>query len=180
MAVLAANGDPVAQNLLAAALYEELHELARRRFTPRRFVGSTLQPTAIVNEAFARMLGRSNADPRSRSHFLATAATIMRGVVVDHARARNARKRGGGMRKIQLSAIGIASTKNELDAVALDDLLKALSKLCPRTARVVEMRVFAGMTVPETAAALGVSERTIKGDWRTATAWLRAELQDTL
>lgn len=137
----------------------------------------TLQPTALVHEAWLKLGAASNLEVNDRAHFMAIAATAMRQILVDHARARGAAKRGGGARRLSLSDLDATSGQTAPDEIlAIDDSLRRLEALSSRQARVVEMRVFAGMTVPETAEALGVSTRTVEMDWRMARAWLATEL----
>jgi len=171
-------GDGAAQERFTTTLYGELRELAGR-YLKRRPVGDlTLQPTVILNEALLRMLGPDELDIKSRTHFCATAAVAMRCVVVDHARSRKTKKRGGDLGRVTLDTGDAVVSDSFVDAVMLSDLLDHFADLSERGAKVVELKIFAGMTVPEIAEALGVSERTVKGDWRTAQAWLRAELAD--
>jgi RNA polymerase sigma-70 factor (ECF subfamily) len=125
-----------------------------------------------------RLIGRDAADYRSRTHFLATAATAMRSVLVDCARARGAAKRGGGWCRITLDEAAALQPQSEIDLSALDEALARLARLKGRAARIVELRFFGGLSVEEVADCLGVSARTVKGDWRTARAWLRAELAE--
>jgi len=175
----ASRGDQAAVRNLAPAVYDELRALARRYFPPGKVTGSnTLQPTALVHEAFLRLIGQDTVDYRSRTHFLAMAATAMRSVLVDHARARGAAKRGAGWCRITLDNAVALQPQQELDFSALDEALAKLAQLKERAAKIVELRFFGGMSVEEVADHLGVSARTVKGDWRTARAWLRAELAE--
>jgi RNA polymerase sigma factor (TIGR02999 family) len=157
-------------------LYQEMRALARR-YMSRERPDHTLQPTALVNEAFLRLSGSRQTDWRSDTHFLAMAATHMRRILVDHARAANSKKRGSRARQITLvDELAIADDR-PLDVLVVDEALTRLAERSERQARVVEMRLFSGMTVGEVAAALSVSERTVKGDWRVARAWLARELR---
>lgn len=175
----ASRGDQEAVRRLAPLVYDELRALAHQYFPPKGAAGTaTLQPTALVHEAFLRLIGHDAADYQSRTHFLATAATAMRSVLVDHARARGAAKRGGGWCRITLDEAAAFQPENEVDLSALDEALARLARLKQRAARIVELRFFGGMSVEEVADCLGVSARTVKGDWRTARAWLRAELAE--
>ncbi len=141
--------------------------------------GGLLQPTALVHEAWLKLGGSSGLEVRDRAHFLSVAATAMRQILVDHARARGAAKRGGGIRPMDLHSIDLASDgATPPEILEVDECLTRLARLDPRQAQVVEMRVFAGMTVEETAEALGVSPRTVELDWRMARAWLLRELSD--
>ena len=170
-----ARGDVETVERLTPILHSELHELAERLLGRER-PGHTLQATALVNEAFLRMVGQDAARIRGRAHFLALAATIMRRILVDHARARRRLKRGGASKPVTLHE-GIAVLgESSLDVLAIDEALGELAALDARQARVVELRFFAGASHAEIAAALGVAERTIDDDWRMARAWLRARL----
>ncbi len=164
-------GEEMDADRLLATLYDELRLIARHHLRDER-PGHTLQPTALVHEAYLR-LGSASAF-ESRSHFLRTASQVMRRVLVDHARARNAAKRAGGVR-VTLDE-GLVGTGPAVDMLALDDALTRLAEAEPRWARVVELRFFAGLEVVEAAALLGVSEITVKRDWRFARAWLAREL----
>ena len=173
----ASRGDPEAVRRLAPLVYDELRALAGKYLPLRGGAGTaTLQPTALVHEAFLRLIGHDAADFKSRTHFLATAATAMRSVLVDYARARGAAKRGAGWCRITLDEAAAFQAETALDLCALDEALARLAHLKRRAARIVELRFFGGMSVEEVANCLGVSVRTVKGDWRTARAWLRAEL----
>src|SRR4029078_3926877 len=153
----------------------ELHTIAERLMSRER-PGLTLQPTALVNEAFIRLLDVDQIQWQSRAHFLAMAARLMRRVLVDAARTRHAAKRGAGAEKVLLedSAIGAAEPGREV--IALPDALEALAAVDPRKSRVVELRYFGGMTVDETAEVLGVSPETVHRDWKMARVWLVREL----
>ena len=125
-----------------------------------------------------RLAAQNNVEIQDRGQFSAIAARVMRQILIDHARRRNAQKRGGGAPRIMVDALDeLASTNPDLDVVELDDLLTKLEQFNPRHARVIEMRFFAGMSVPETAEALGISETTIKADWQMARSWLQAQLK---
>jgi RNA polymerase sigma-70 factor (ECF subfamily) len=177
--VRASRGDQEAVRRLVPLVYDELRALAHHYLPPKGAAGAaTLQPTALVHEAFLRLIGQDAADYQSRTHFLATAATAMRSVLLDYARARGAAKRGGGWLRITLDEAAALQAETELDLCALDEALARLAQLKQRAARIVELRFFGGMTVEEVADCLGVSVRTVKGDWRTARAWLRAELAE--
>jgi RNA polymerase sigma factor (TIGR02999 family) len=176
----ASRGDPDAVRRLAPLVYDELRALAHQYLSPTRAAGTvTLQPTALVHEAFLRLIQQDAVDFKSRTHFLATAATAMRSVLVDYARARGAAKRGGGWCRVTLDEAATFQPENEVDLAALDEALARLARLKQRAARIVELRFFGGMSVEEVADCLGVSARTVKGDWRTARAWLRAELAES-
>ncbi|MBL9140955.1 MAG: sigma-70 family RNA polymerase sigma factor [Phycisphaerae bacterium] len=169
-------GKEAARSALLEGVYGELRALAGSMLRGQGN-GQTLQPTALVHEAWLKLGAATGLQIQDRAHFMAIAATAMRQILVDQARARNAAKRGGGARRLSLDDLSATSgdTAPE-DVIAIDDCLKRLEALDARQARVVEMRVFAGMTVPETAEALSVSTRTVELDWRMARAWLAREL----
>jgi len=167
-------GDPSAADRLLPVLYRELHRLAEG-YLNRERPGHTLQATALVNEAWLKLADQS-ATWQSRAHFLGVAAQAMRRILVDHARRRAAQKRGGNGARVTLADDVAAVAGGDVDLVLLDDALDRLAALDARQARVVEMRFFAGLDVVETAAALGVSEKTVKRDWAAAKAWLHREL----
>jgi RNA polymerase sigma factor (TIGR02999 family) len=158
-------------------VYDRLRQLARRHLARER-AGHTLQPTALVHEAYLRLAGHHRIQWQDRGHFLALAATTMRRVLVSHARGRLAEKRGGGGAALSLDDVPAPAVERAEELVALDDALEALAAFDPRQARVVELRYFGGLTVEETAAALGVSPATVKLDWSLARAWLRRELTE--
>ena len=137
--------------------------------------GHTLQTTALVNEAYVRLAGVDGTPFRDRTHFFAMAATMMRRILVDHARAHAADKRGGGVTLIRLDD-RIAAAETNVDLLSLDDALTRLAVMDPQQARIVELRFFTGLTVEETAEALEISPATVKRDWAIAKAWLRHEL----
>jgi len=140
--------------------------------------GHTLQPTALVNEAYMRLVDQRDVTWQNRAHFLGIAAQVMRRILVDHARARLTAKRGGGVAPITLAgaAHGGAQETDDVDLLALHDALERLAALDPEQARLVELRYFGGLTIEETAEALGVSPATVKREWALARAWLRREL----
>lgn len=142
----------------------------------RERTGHTLQPTALVNEVYLRLVGGKEIHWQSRSHFFALAATQMRRILVDRARARRYQKRGGGATRFPLDEAVDMAEMRAYDLVALDDALTALAKFDERKSRVIEMRFFAGLSVEETAEVLRVSPETVKRDWRIARLWLRREL----
>jgi RNA polymerase sigma factor (TIGR02999 family) len=161
------------------AVYAELHAQAARAMgheTPDH----TLQPTALVSEAYLRLIDQRRVQWRNRSHFFGVAAQLMRRILVDHARARHAAKRGGGMPQITLDgADGAHAAPDEsgVDVLVLHEALERLAAIDPRQARVVELRYFGGMNIEDTAEALDISPATIKREWAVARAWLRRELQ---
>ncbi len=159
-------------------VYDELRSLARRYMRSERRE-HTLQPTALVHEAYLRLVDRPRVDWRGRTHFFAVGARVMRHLLIDHARGRGRKKRGGGRYRVTLTDWRAAGGEAGLDPGELLDLDAALEKLArvdEREARVVELRFFAGLTVAEVAHALGVSKRTVEQDWTHARAWLRREL----
>ncbi len=152
-------------------VYEELRRLAERSFRQQP-VGHTLQPTALVHEAYLKLAARDDAPWDDRTHFLAHAATAMRHILVDHARARATEKRGGDRRRISLDQELAADREREVDVLALNEALESLAAFDERKARVIELRFFAGLSIDETATALGVSAVTVSTDWRFARAWI--------
>lgn len=173
-----AAGDSGAAARLFPIVYDELRHLAAavlRRERPSH----TLQPTALVHEAFLRLVGVKAANVQDRSHFIAIAARAMRRVLVDHARSRAALKRGVGESRLCIDDVDVAASPgSDVDLVGLDQALERLAALDERQARIVELRFFGGLTVEETAAVIAASERTVKRDWQMARAWLRRELAD--
>lgn len=170
-------GDKAALDELMPLVYQELRQLAAN-YLKREKPGHTLQPTALINEAYLRLIDQNTPRFESRAHFYAVAARLMRQILVDHARTRIAAKRGGGQQKISLDdAPNIAARDDAEELLALDEALKKLASFDERKARVIEMRSFAGMSVEETAHALGVSEPTVKRETKLAQSWLRSELE---
>jgi RNA polymerase sigma factor (TIGR02999 family) len=170
-------GDPEASAQLAAATHGELLRLARNLLRGERR-GHTLEPGALVNEAWLRLIGPEQPDWRDRLHFLGIAARLMRQVLVDHARRRDAGKRGGDWRRVTLDERGTGGTVPlEADMFDLHRALERLEELDERQARVVELRFFGGLTVPEIGELLGAAESTIHADWALARAWLARELE---
>lgn len=163
---------------LLELLYAELRGAAGRLMARER-EAHTLQPTALVHEAWLRLVDQDRIAWTDRAHFYGIAARCMRQVLVDHARARAADKRGGGWAQVTLDEGLLAGERRELELLGLDEALSRLAELDPRAAQVVERRVFGGMTIEEIAADLGVSPRTIDGDWATARLWLARELENT-
>jgi len=170
-------GDPVALEQLAPMVQQELRSIARQ-YLHRQHPGHTLTPTALVNEAFLRLLGADCADWVDRAHFFAFCAQVMRRILVDSARARGSEKRGGNVRRVAVDESIDASPERDSELVALDDALEALARLDPRKAKVVELRFFAGLSVEETAAVLDISQQSVMRDWKLARAWLTVELSD--
>ena len=168
-------GDEAALQQLIPVVTAELHRLARR-YMRRERRDHTLQTTALVNEAYIRLIDASRVRWQNRVHFFAMSARLMRRILVDHARSRQFAKRGGGAHKVSFDETQVTLERG-LDVVALDDALTSLAALDHRRSQVVEMRFFAGLTVDETAEALGVSPETVMRDWRAAKAWLKRELR---
>ena len=171
-------GDPAALEALLPAVYDELRRLAQRAMRRER-TGHTLQPTALVHEAYLRLVEQRRADWHNRAQFLGVAARLMRRILVDHARARHAAKRGAGATQVTLGgcdAPGVAIEESAPDVLALHEALERLAALDAAQARLVELRYFGGLTIEEAAAALGVSPATLKREWVVARAWLRREL----
>lgn len=174
----AAGGGRPAHPLAAALMprvYEELRAIAAARLALER-PGHTLQPTALVHEAFLKLAEQHRAQWNDELHFQAVAAEAIRRILVDHARTRKADKRTPPGDRVTISTSLDAAQDDGLDLVELDDALNRLSQLSPRQARIVELRFFAGLSVEQTARALELSEGTVKGDWRLARAWLQREL----
>ncbi len=167
---------PEASSLLPE-VYAELRALAAARLRGEA-AGHTLQPTALVHEVYLKLARQSRAQWKDTGHFFAVAAQALRRVLVDHARGRRAAKRGGLIHRLTISTELDAAAPEEVDLLALDEVLEQLARLSPRQAQIVEMRFFAGMEVSEVARVLGVSESTVKGEWRMARAWLQQKLSE--
>lgn len=170
-----AAGDGDAAAALMPLVYDELRRLAAAHLAHER-PDHTLQPTALANEAYLKLVDQTRAQWKDRAHFLAVAAQAIRRILIDHARRHRAAKRDGGKRLTLSFADDLARRPAEIDLLELEDALDRLAALSERQAKVVEFRFFAGLDVEETAEALGVSPRTVKGDWRVARAWLQHEL----
>ena len=168
-------GDAQAAERVYELLQAELRHLADREMR-RQEPGHSLQPTALVNEAWIKLVGGDGRSYDNRGHFLGVAAKAMRSVLVDHARAKRAARRGGGALRVELDDALAAYEERAYDLVALDDALEALARVDERLARIVELRFFAGLEHGEVAEALGISLRTVERDWRTARAWLHERL----
>jgi len=169
------DGDQAAIEKLAPLVYEELHRLAKRYMSDEH-AGHTLQTTALVNEAYLRLVDSANSNWESRTHFFGVCAQVMRRILVDWARSRQALKRGGAVISLDLDEALAAANRPDTDLVAVDDALTALAVVDPRKSRVVELRFFGGLSVKETADVLKVSEETVHRDWKLAKSWLRREL----
>ncbi len=169
-------GDEDALGRLTPLIYEGLKKLAAKSLRGER-TGHTLQPTALVSEAYLRLVDQDRVQWKSRAHFFAIAAQIMRRVLVDHARRRGTEKRRAQAMAVSLDeALGVAEER-DVDLVRLDEALNALAELDPRQCQVIELRFFGGLTIDETAAVLGVSPATVKLDWTMAKAWLFDQLE---
>jgi RNA polymerase sigma-70 factor, ECF subfamily len=169
------SGDRSALDELVPLVHQELRRLARSQMRGERD-NHTLQTTALVNEAFLRLIDLRRIRWQDRAHFLALSAQLMRRVLVDHARTRNYRKRGGGAATVALDDVAVAVPERAADLVALDEALEDLARVDPRKSRVVELRFFGGLSVEETAEALNVSPETVMRDWRLAKVWLLREM----
>jgi RNA polymerase sigma factor (TIGR02999 family) len=169
------NGDRAALDKLVPVVEEELRRLAHR-YMSRERAGHTLQTTALVNEAFVRLVNRRNVQWQNRAHFFGIAAQLMRTILVDHARSHASVKRGGGAHKLELDEAMVVSQQKASEVLALDEVLKQLALIDPQQSRIVELRFFGGLTVEETAEVLHLSPATIKREWSTAKAWLYREL----
>jgi RNA polymerase sigma-70 factor, ECF subfamily len=165
------DGDETALDKLFPLVYKELRRLAHH-YMRRERAGHTLQTSALVNEAYIRLIDHKGMRWQNRAHFYGVAAQAMRRILVDHARSRNYDKRGGNAQMVELDEAAIVAQKQAADLVALDDALRGLAALDPRKSQIVEMRYFGGMSVAETAEALGVSTVTVMRDWSSAKAWL--------
>jgi len=171
-------GDATALERLLPLVHDDLRRLARHQMHGER-AGHTLQTTALVNEAYIRLIDASRVQWQDRTHFFAMSARLMRRILVDHARSRKAQKRGGPLRALSLEEALLISPERGSDLVALDDALKALAAFDARKCQVVELRYFGGLTAEESAEALQVSRETILRDWRLAKAWLLRELSES-
>ena len=169
-------GDQAALEQLMPLVHDELRRLARRHMAHER-VGHTLQATALVNEAFVRLIDVRQVKWQDRAHFFAMSSRLMRRILVDFARSKGYQKRGGGAQKVSLDDALVVATEPGQDLVALDDALNALAAFDARKSQVVEMRFFGGLSVEETAEALNVSVDTVMRDWKLAKAWLLRELK---
>jgi RNA polymerase sigma factor (TIGR02999 family) len=168
-------GDQAALERLASVVYEELRRMARRYMKNER-PGNTLQTTALVNEVYLRLVDVQNVDWQHRAQFFAISAQMMRRVLVDAARARGSRKRGGGAVKVNIDETAVLSPQPDASIMALDEALEAFSHVAPRQAQVVELRYFGGLSEEEIVEVLKISPRTVRRDWDFAKAWLMREL----
>ncbi len=171
----AAAGDRGSVDALMAAIYGDLKRLAASHLQSERR-NHTLQPTALVHEAYLKLIGQRNTDWKDRVHFFAVASRIIRRILVDHARERGAAKRGGGRERVDLDQAHEQLSVSGVDMLALDDALVALAEIDARQAEIVELRFFGGLTVEEVAQLLSIAPRSVDRDWRCAKAWLFCRL----
>ncbi len=173
------SGDPSAAEQLLPLVYEELKKLAAQRFA-REKPGQTLQATALVHEAYLRLLGPGNSQRpwSSRGHFFAAAAEAMRRILIDNARRKQSAKHGGNLGRIELDENHLSVAEPSLDLIALDEALNQLAARNARQAELVKLRFFAGLTISQAADALGISESTANADWAYAKAWLRLQMSE--
>ncbi|HVI72559.1 MAG TPA: sigma-70 family RNA polymerase sigma factor [Pyrinomonadaceae bacterium] len=169
------DGNQSALDELYPLVYEELHKLARR-YMSRERKGHTLQTTALINEAYVRLVDQRNVHWANRSHFFAISAQIMRRILIDHARRHAYAKRGGGAQQVSLEEVAVVAREQSSDILRLDEALKILAKMDPRRCHVVELRYFGGLSNEEIAGVLKVSENTVTRDWNLARAWLYQQL----
>jgi RNA polymerase sigma-70 factor, ECF subfamily len=169
------NGDKTASDRLMPLVHAELKRLARR-YMSRENPGHTLQTSALLNEAYIRLVDQQSVSWVNRTHFFAVAAQVMRHVLIDHARRHLYAKRGGGARHVSLEDAGAVNDRRAAELVALDDALKDLANLDPRKSQIIELRFFGGLSVEETAEALDISPITVTREWRSAKAWLHREM----
>jgi RNA polymerase sigma factor (TIGR02999 family) len=169
------NGDSSALDELTPLVYDALRQLAARALRHER-PGHTLQPTALVHEAYLKLVDQTRIQWQDRDHFFAITSQVIRRVLVSYARNRNASKRGGGSTVVALDESMTPSPGRDVDLIALDDALKTLSKMDPQQARIIELRYFGGLSIESTAQMLGISTSTVSRDWTLARAWLQREL----
>jgi RNA polymerase sigma factor (TIGR02999 family) len=171
----AGEGEPVDMGTLLPLVYDRLRAIAAHRMAGERR-GHTLQATALVHEAYLKLVGEKPLPVRSRAHFYAAAAEAMRRILIDHARGKRRAKRGGGRRGLPLDVVDLASRENLEEIASVDEAVRRLEKRDGRLAEVVKLRFYAGLSVAETAEVLGVTDRTIRTDWALARAWLQRDL----
>lgn len=169
------NGDPAALEQLVPVVHRELRNLARH-YLNRESPGHTLQPTALVNEAFLKLIGGNTVRWENRAHFFGIAAKLMREILVDHARRRKQLKRGGDALRVSLTSADASTDRKDSDVLALDDALKSLAEFDELKSRIVELRFFGGLTEEETSAALNIPLRTLQREWRLTRAWLSNQM----
>jgi RNA polymerase sigma-70 factor, ECF subfamily len=173
------NGNQTALDKLYPLVYDELHKMARR-YMNRERQGHTLQTTALINEAYVRLVDQKQVHWQNRAHFFAISAQIMRRILIDHARRYDYAKRGGGAEKISLDEIAIVALEPASAVLLLDEALNRLGEIDPRRSQVVELRYFGGLSNEEIAGVLKISENTVTRDWNMARAWLYQELRETV
>ena len=173
----AGQGDDNAASQLLPLIYDQLKDLARQRMAMER-KGHTLQATALVHEAYLRLIGEGDVPWAGRAQFFRAAADAMRRILIEHARARGRVKRGGGHRRLPLDVVDLATEVDVCEVIALDDAVTRLEKISPGVAEVVRLRFYAGLSEKETAQALGVTDRTVRREWTYARAWLFSQLTD--
>jgi RNA polymerase sigma factor (TIGR02999 family) len=172
------SGDREALDALVPLVYDQLRRIAQNHLRNER-PGHTLQSTALVHEAYVRLIRQDLPEWQNRAHFFAVAAQLMRQILVDHARAHRADKRGGSACRLNLDEAQQDPQPIDVDVIALDDALKTLSEMDPQQGKVVELKFFGGLSIEDTAEVLGISSSTVKRDWITARAWLHRELDRT-
>ena len=173
------NGDKAALDRVIPLVYQELRRLAHRQMRRER-AGDTLQTTALVNEAYLRLVDYERMQPRDRAHFLAIAAQAMRRILIERARSRHSAKRGSGAQQVSLDQAADVSDERAADVLALDQALTQFAAIDPRKSQIVELKYFGGLTIEETAEVLGVSAPTVERDWHTARIWLHREISRTI
>ena len=169
------NGDKAALDQLVPLVQAELRRIARRHMA-RETPGHTLQTSALLNEAYIRLVDQQNVPWQNRAHFLAVSAQVMRHILIDHARSYAYAKRGGGARKVPLDEAATLNDQRASELIALDDALKILGNLDARKSQIIELRFFGGLSIEETAEAMKISRITVTREWRSAKAWLRREM----
>jgi RNA polymerase sigma factor (TIGR02999 family) len=170
------SGDESALEALMPLVYQELRKLAGR-YLRRERAGHTLQPTALVNEAYLRLVDQKSPRWQNRAQFYGIAAQLMRRILVDHARVKHAEKRGGAdQQRLSITSAELLATKPDLDVLALNEALEELTAMDPQQGRIVELKFFGGLSIEETAEVLGISHSTVERDWKMARAWLRRKL----
>lgn len=171
------NGDKTALDRLMPLVYNELRRLARH-YMNRERPAHTLQTSGLVNEAYLRLIDQDEMRWENRAHFFGIAARLMREILIEHARSRQAAKRGGAQLRVSLSDVERIASRTHVNLIALDEALDRLEAIDPRKSRIVELRYFGGLGIEETAEVIGVSPATVKRDWSMARAWLRCEIGD--
>lgn len=178
MLIAWSDGDRAAADSVLPIVYDELHRIAHR-YMSKEHPGHTLQTSGLVNEAYLKLVDQKRVHWQNRLHFFGLAAQMMRRILVDHARKLKYAKHGGGALQVSLDEAAGVSNERTAEVIALDDALSSLARLDPQQSRVVELRFFGGLTIPETAAALEISVDMVKREWSTAKAWLYREMDNT-